>query len=239
MKAYDRTHRETKKKSQAKSAPLYAPKINNFYFDPASFEKTLADECEAAFRVYQEYLAGETFYAYGLTTQAAFKPLYPVAVTEEMLDRAVDREIARDAEHYGDMSRENIRSYLRHRHSSVVDRDEMDIRDELSMSHQFGFFGYIASAALVLPPAEVDRLQAEHSKSYIEACLNALRALDKKGVFGDEAARSRVTLFFTEHTIHALPANCVDVLNPPDVFARYGMEQAKADSFDPYRRKSV
>jgi hypothetical protein len=234
MKAYDRTHRETKKQSQGKFTPPPAPKINNFYFDPASFEKTIADDCEAAFRAYQERYKGERFYTYGLRTHRPFELLYPVAVTEEMLDRYVEHEIAWHAERYKGMSRSNIRWFHRFDHNI-----EDELQYNLTMSHEFGFFGYIASAALVLPSAEVDRLEAEHSKSYIEACLNALRSLDKKGVFGDEATRSRVTLFFEEGHSHFLPVNCVDVLNPPDVFTRYRVEKAKADSFDPYRRRSV
>jgi hypothetical protein len=160
-------------------------------------------------------------------------------VTEEMLNRYVEHEIAWHAERYKGMTRSNIRWFLRHRHSSVVDRDDLYMRDNLAISHQFGFFGFIASAALVLPPAEVDQLELEHSKSYIEACLNALRSLDQKGVFGDETTRSQVTLFFTEHTKHTLPTDCVDVLNPPDIVMRYRVEKAKGDSFDPYRRRSV
>lgn len=147
--------------------------VNNFKFDYVSFEVELRNHALQAFNELRSRNKTKTIYCYGLEAHAEFEILYPFIVTDENWrwetcatpERAYDLEPMLWKLHH-----------IIHKGMRSLDGMAVSAKNEGYMREQIA-----------------ELVKAEESQ-YKQACVEALKDLDRKGFFGQGIEREKISV---------------------------------------------
>lgn len=221
--------------------------IQPFIFDFQSFQKCLEDEARTIFSYLKDRYDKDRIYGYGLYAHSdEFEALYPLILTENQLEKSIQERRKRDYLHYRGMSLANLRWYYRYHYESDYYEDQslwhaFDQSNGLISRGSSSLIGTYIDAQGKFGTAKADALIQPELTRFRSTCINALRQLNKEGIFGKGMARTQIIVMID---YYAYPRDenrgrIIGALNPPEIVDRYRIAMAKASSFDALIDKNI